>query len=227
MSNPNENNQAPEDPNQLPQTPLPLGNPQWNESPFKLVEDMLPQQATNAIRTLYAVTGVSAVILGVALLVWPGRTLSIFAVVLGIYFVITGIAHIISSIVELGLPAGWRVLGCLIGVLLTMGGIIMLKNASLSGQALALVLTLTVGIGWILEGVISLSESWRTPQSGWAVAYAVLSILAGVVVLFFPLAATIWLIIFTGVMMIILGITAVIRAFTFGRGKGNGSNVAL
>ena len=227
MSNPNESNQAHEDPNQQPQTPVPLGNPQWGESPFKLVEDMLPQQATNAIRTLYAVTGVSAVILGVALLVWPGGTLSIFAVILGIYFIITGIAHFISSIVELGLPAGWRVLGCLIGVLLTMGGIIMLKNATQSAAVLAVFLTLTVGIGWILEGVISLSESWRTPQSGWAVAYAVLSILAGVVILFFPIAATIWLIIFTGVTMIILGITAVIRAFTFGRGKNNSDNVAL
>ena len=214
MSNPNGTNQDPsQEPNQQPQWPQDLS------SPFTLVEDMLPPQATNAVRTLYAVTGIAAVILGIALLVWPASTLSIFAIILGIYFIISGIAHTVSSIVELGLPVGWRILGFLIGVLLTIGGVIMLKNSTQSAAVLAIFLTITVGIGWILEGVITLSESWRAPQSGWAIAYAILSIVAGVIILFFPISATMWLIIFTGVTMIVLGIAAVFRAFRFGRGK--------
>lgn len=180
---------------------------------------MLPRTATNAIRTLYAIIGTAAVVLGVALLVWPGGTLSIFAVILGIYFVISGVTHFISAIVELGLPAGWRVLDCLVGILLTIGGIIMLRNATLSAQTLALFVTLTVGIGWMLEGSITLLESWQVTKSGWAIAYAILSIIAGIIILLYPLSSTIWLIIFSSVTMIILGVTAIVRAFTFGRGQ--------
>ena len=186
-------------------------------SPFSLIEELLPRTATNAIRTLYGVIGIAAIVLGIALLIWPGRTLSIFAIMLGIYFVISGVAHFISAIVELGLPAGWRVLDCLVGVLLAVGGIVMLRNAMLSGQTLALFITMMVGIGWILEGVTTMAESWRVSKSGWAVTYAVLSIIAGIIILLYPLSSTIWLIIFTSITMIILGATAIIRAFTFGR----------
>ena len=131
----------------------------WEDfSPFRLIDEMLPQKAKNAIRGLYGIIGVAAIVLGVALLIWPGKTLGVAAVALGIYFVVSGVIRIVSAIVTLGLPAGWRILDILIGIMLSVGGVLMLKNAALSGQALAVFITMVVGLGWMMEGVMALAE---------------------------------------------------------------------
>lgn len=186
-------------------------------SPFKLVESWLPQRAKNAIRGVYGVLGVMAIVLGIALLIWPGVTLKIAAIALGAYFVVSGVIRIVTAIVELGLPGGWRVLDILVGLLLTVGGVVMLKNSTLSGAMLAVLVTMVVGLGWMMEGVMALVESWHMPSSAWAVIYALISIVAGCVMLFSPLASTGWLILFGGCALVVLGIVAIVRAFTFGR----------
>ena len=101
--------------------------------------------------------------------------------------------------------------------LLTVGGVIVLKNAALSGATLAVLITMVVGLGWMMEGVMALVESWRMPSSGWAVVYALLSIVAGFIVLFSPVSSTAWLILFGGCALIVLGVVAIVRAFTFGK----------
>ena len=158
-----------------------------------------------------------AIVLGIALLIWPGVTLKIAAVALGAYFVISGVIRIVTAIVELGLPGGWRVLDILVGLLLTVGGVVMLKNATLSGAMLAVLVTMVVGLGWMMEVVMALVESWHMPSSAWAVIYALISIVAGCIMLFSPLASTGWLILFGGCALVALGIVAIVRAFTFGK----------
>lgn len=172
------------------------------------MESWLPQRAKNAIRGVYGVLGVMAIALGIALLIWPGVTLKIAAVALGAYFVISGVIRIVTAIVELGLPGGWRVLDILVGLLLTVGGVVMLKNATLSGAMLAVLVTMVVGLGWMMEGVMALVESWHMPSSAWAVIYALISIVAGCIMLFSPLASTGWLILFGGCALVALGIVA-------------------
>lgn len=118
------------------------GNDNWQPiSPFKLAEEWLPKKAKNAIRGTYAILGIAAVILGLALLIWPGATLKVAAIALGAYFVVSGVVRIVTAIVELGLPGGWRVLDILIGLMLSVGGVVMLKNAALSGATLAVLVT--------------------------------------------------------------------------------------
>lgn len=199
-----------------------VGNGYNNEQhPFHLVEDLLPNSAKNGIRAAYGVIGVVGIILGICLLVWPGKTLMVATVVLGIYFLVSGIVRIVSSIVELGLPGGWRVLGIIIGILLVIGGVVVLKNVTLSTPLLAIMFTMIVGIGWMMEGVMALTESWGTPNSGWAIFYGVISIIAGFVLLWMPGVSTVWLIIYGAIAMVVMGIVAVVRAFTFGRHAKN------
>lgn len=194
------------------------GNDNWQPiSPFKLAEEWLPKKAKNAIRGTYAILGIAAIILGLALLIWPGATLKVAAIALGAYFVVSGVVRIVTAIVELGLPGGWRVLDILIGLMLSVGGVVMLKNAALSGATLAVLITMVVGLGWMLEGVMALVESWRMPSSAWAVIYALLSIIAGFIVLFSPISSTTWLILFGGCALVAIGIVAIVRAFTFGK----------
>lgn len=185
--------------------------------PFALMEGMLPRQAKNAIRTVYGVVGVVAILVGAALLLWPGSTLSFAAAALGVYFTISGVVRVVTSIVGLGLPNGWRVLNILVGVLFVAGGVVVVRNAVFSGQAMALLIAVVVGIGWLSEGVMALVESWRTSGAGWAIVYAVISIVAGLVVLCSPISSTIWMVVFGGIALLVLGVFALIRAFTFGR----------
>lgn len=190
----------------------------WHSTdPFKLIESMLPQRTKNWVRTIYAIIGVAAIVLGIALLIWPGITLQVAAVLLGIYFVVSGVTRVVTAIVELGLPGGWRILDILVGVLLAIGGIVVLKNSALSGQTLAVLVTMTVGLGWMLEGFMALVESWRLPSSGWAVLYAVISIIAGFVVLLSPITSTMWLVVFGGCALVVMGVSAIVRGFKFGR----------
>ena len=194
------------------------GTGNWQPiSPFKLAEVWLPKKAKNAIRGTYAILGIAAIILGLALLIWPGATLKVAAIALGAYFVVSGVVRIVTAIVELGLPGGWRVLDILIGLMLAVGGVVTLKNAALSGATLAMLITMVVGLGWMLEGVMALVESWRMPSSAWAVIYALLSIIAGFIVLFSPISSTTWLILFGGCALVVIGIVAIVRAFTFGK----------
>ena len=93
----------------------------------------------------------------------------------------------------------------------------MLKNAVLPGTTIAVFATLTVGFGWILEGAVALAESWRLKRSGWAMAYAAVSIVAGIVLLFSPVSSTVFLVGFAGCALIVMGISAIVRAFTFGK----------
>lgn len=194
------------------------GTGNWQPiSPFKLAEEWLPKKAKNAIRGTYAILGIAAIILGLALLIWPGATLKVAAIALGAYFVVSGVVRIVTAIVELGLPGGWRVLDILIGLMLAVGGVVTLKNAALSGATLAMLITMVVGLGWMLEGVMALVESWRMSSSAWAVIYALLSIIAGFIVLFSPISSTTWLILFGGCALVVIGIVAIVRAFTFGK----------
>ena len=188
-----------------------------NFNPFRLMEEFLPEKAKTKIRVIYGVVGVAAIALGAALLLAPNKTLSLAALLLGVYFVISGVVRIVSALVESGLPGGWRVLDVFVGILLTFGGVVVVRNYGMTGQTLALLITLMVGFGWIMEGVLSLVESWRIPHSGWAIVYAVISIVAGFVVLMSPLSSAVFMIIFGGCAMVVMGITSVIRAFTFGK----------
>lgn len=177
----------------------------------------MTRSAINGIRAALGVSGVVAVILGVVLLFWPEKTIAVFAVFLGIYFVIAGIMRLGVGIFARGIGGGIRTLNIILGILLVIVGVVALKNVSTAATVLVIFALAFIGVGWIIEGVMSLVESGRAASSGWAIAYGILSILAGLVVLFLPASSAVFLILFAAIALIILGIIGIVRAFTFGR----------
>ena len=185
--------------------------------PFALLEAQLPAEAVNLVRVVRAIIGVVAVLAGLALLIIPDKTLQVLAIALGVYLIVSGVVRAVAATVARGLPGGWRVLDLLVGVLLVIGGIVIIKNVTASAAALALTATLIIGIGWLLEGVMTLSEAWHVPNSGFAVFAGFLSVIAGIIVLFMPVQMTVVLVIYVGVALIVLGVISFVRAFRFGR----------
>lgn len=184
---------------------------------FSLDAAGMTRSAITAVRAVLGVTGAVAVILGIVLLFWPAKTIAVFAVFLGIYFVISGIMRLGVGIFARGIGGGIRTLNIILGVLLVIAGVIALKNVAEAATVLVILAVAFIGVGWIIEGVMALVESGRALSAGWAIAYGILSIVAGLVVLIMPASSTVFLILFAAIALIVLGIIGVVRAFTFGR----------
>lgn len=194
-----------------------MSTPEVTIDTFALDPHKLTQQAVKGLRIAFAVSGIAALGLGVVLLLWPTKTLAVVAVFLGINFLITGAVKVAVGIFSHSLSAGMRILDVLLGLFILVAGIIALRNSAATGEALLIFTVIMIGIGWIIEGVIAMAEAGKGSTRLWAIVFGALSVIAGVVVLAVPGWTAAWLLLMTAIMLIVLGIVGLVRAFTFGK----------
>ncbi len=174
------------------------------------------KSAVNGIRTALGVGGVLALIVGILILVWPGRTAMIVTAIIAIYAIAAGLVYAGLGIFSKE-KGGWSRVGHIIlGVLFIIAGIVAFMNLAQTTAWLAVFIGILVGIMWIIEGIVSLSTLSDAPSKTWTIIFAILSIIAGLVLLFSPFYIVMlwWLL---GISLIVLGIINVVRAFTYGR----------
>ena len=176
---------------------------------FEVVGDDL----VKAIRRNIIIMSVIAVAAGICLLAWPGHTLAVAAVIIGLYFILDAIVRLVALFRIKGISDGWRVLQILLSILLLIAGISVLRAPFISGAWLAVYMTIFVGISWLIEGMMSFATAATQLAPGWSIFYGLLSIIAGVVVLASPIWSAEFFIIFAGVSLIVLGVSAAVRAF--------------
>ncbi len=170
-----------------------------------------------SVRITLAVSGVLALVAGIVLLVWPVKSAVIVTGIFASYLVIAGLVYIGLGIFS-HRKGGWSRVGhILLGLLYIVAGIIAFANLGAAAATLALVVVIFIGISWIVDGVVSLSLLGQDGSRVWTLLYALLSIIAGIVVLFSPLyaAAILWLVF--GISLVALGIVQIVRAVTLGR----------
>lgn len=184
---------------------------------FRLNAPDLTRRAITTVRASFALLGVLALGLGIALLAWPGKTIIALAMILGAYLLVEGVIRIVMALVTPLIHAGSRLLSILFGVLFILGGVVMMRNPGLSGETLLVVVAIIIGVAWIMEGVLALLESGSAQSRGWAIAFGIISLLAGIIVLVTPAWSAVMLMVFTGASMVVMGIVSLVRAFTFGR----------
>ena len=139
------------------------------------------------------------------------------AVILGIYFLVAGAIKVGVGIFGHSISGGMRALNIILGLLVMVAGIIALRNSAATGEILLIFTVIMIGIGWIIEGIIALVESGKAESRGWAITFGIISIIAGIAVLAIPGWTAFWLVMMTAIMLVILGVVGVIRAFTFGK----------
>ncbi len=161
--------------------------------------------------------GVVTLVLGLLVLAWPSATLLVVAILFGIELVILGVIRIVGGV---SLPAGtgWvRPLAIVVGVLTVVAGVICFVHPGAS----LVVLAIFLGIGWVIDGVVSLVQVFRSGQSaGGRILYllaGLVSVLAGLVVVFFPGSSLLTLTRLAGILMIIVGLAQLISAFSVRR----------
>lgn len=184
---------------------------------FHLHAEPLARSTIKAVRGMFAVTGILALAIGISLLVWTDATLKVAAVLMAIYFIADSLIRITVALTTPSLSTGWRILNILLSMIILIGGIFMLRNTTLAQGVLLLTIVFVVGISWIVEGILALAESGMAKSQGWAITFGVLSLLAGICVLAIPGWSAVVLIIFTGVSLVVTGVSAILRAFTFGK----------
>ncbi len=179
--------------------------------------------AVNGIRTAFGVGGVIALIVGILILVWPAKTAVVVAAIIAIYAIAGGLVYAGLGIFSKAMGGWARVGHIVLGLLFIVAGIIAFFNLNATTAWLAVFLGILVGIMWIVEGVVALTTLGSSASKGWSVFFAIISIIAGIVLLFSPLwgAVVLWWLL--GIALVVLGIVQIIRAFTF---KGRSSGLA-
>ena len=170
-----------------------------------------------SIRVALAVSGVIALIAGIVLLIWPVKSAVIVTAIFATYLIIAGLVYIGLGIFS-GAKGGWSRVGHIVlGLVYIVAGVIAYANLGAAAATLALVVVIFIGISWIVDGVVSLSLLGRDGSRVWTLLYALLSIIAGIIVLFSPIIAGLAFWLLLGISLVALGIVQIVRAITLGK----------
>ena len=163
--------------------------------------------------------GIITFIAGIAVLVWPGETLLVVAVLFGIQLIVSGIFRFVAALASDDLTGGTRVLLALLGVLSVIVGLWAVRHVLIT----LLALTVFLGIFWIVNGAIEIFTALShrdTPQRGWTVVMGLLSVVAGIIVLAFPGLTLLGLAVVLGVWLLIFGVMEIGLAFRVRQAPG-------
>lgn len=162
-------------------------------------------------------TGVLSVIFGFVAIIWPGLTIGVLALLFAVYLGVTGVVDIVNGVRRFGSGFFAAMLTILVGMLALGVSVYLLRNVG-SGLAVA-TLVLLIALSFIVRGVINIVVAFADPDyraTRWlTVIMGGLSILAGLVIVWYPQAATlawVWVVglfaLISGALQIGLGFTA-------------------
>jgi uncharacterized membrane protein HdeD (DUF308 family) len=154
--------------------------------------------------------GVATVVAGAIAVVWPNSTLVVIAIIFAAQLVVGAIYQFVFAF-AIPNETGWlRALFALLSVFSFVVAIYLFGHVGLT----LLVLATLIGIYWIVLGVIELflaighsDVRWRP----WIAITGILSIVAGGVVVIFPVSSLFFLTIFLGFWLAIFGVTLIVR----------------
>jgi len=170
----------------------------------------------NGIRTALGVGGLLALIVGILILAWPGKTAMVVTAIIAVYAIVAGFVYAGLGIFT-KTRGGWSRVGyILLGVVFVIAGIVAFANLAQTTAWLAFFLGVLVGVMWIIEGAVALVTIRESASKVWGVIFAIISIVAGIVLIIAPIwgAVTLWWLL--GISLIVLGVINIVRAFTYG-----------
>jgi len=157
--------------------------------------------------------GLTAMILGVVILVWPGPSIIVAAVLFGVYLVVSGVALVFLAF-SLPVSGGIRFLNFISGVASVILGVLAFRHFG-EGYAI-LLLAIWIAVGFIFRGVSAVAAAIndsRFPGRGWTIFFGVISMIAGIVVLAYPFDSIVTLALVVGIWLIILGVMEIVSGF--------------
>lgn len=170
------------------------------------------------LRVTLGVIGLFAAVIGLLILFFPGESgiiaMDILAAMLAVYALIVGIAYIGNAIFSKTLRGWARVGNALLGLLYILAAVVITINLTETAAVLAIFIAIFIGVAWLFEGVMALSTLNESPSKGWSAFYGIVSIIAGLSLAISPLLGAVMLWWLLGIMLLVLGIMQIVRAFT-------------
>lgn len=174
------------------------------------------------LRTISLVTGIVSLIAGIVILIWPFKSALAITVIIAVYALVAGVVNVALAVSSKGLGGWLRVGIALVGVLFIVSAFVAFANLASTTVLLAAFVAVMLGVSWVVDGVVSLFSLGAPQRSsvpgsrskGWTIAFAIISILAGAVVLLSPLLTAVWLWLFIGVSLVVFGVVQIVRAAT-------------
>ena len=164
------------------------------------------------------VTGILSVILGAMVLKWPDETIVLAAIFFGAYLLVSGISQVFHAF-TLHISGGGRALLFISGAASLVLAVLCFKSIGNS----VLLLAIWIGIGFIFRGVAEAASAISEPGApgrGWQIFLGIITVIAGVIVMSYPISSLATLTLVTGIWLIILGVFEIIGSFSI-RKAGN------
>ncbi|HSK33757.1 MAG TPA: DUF308 domain-containing protein [Propionicimonas sp.] len=183
---------------------------------FELDLSNVEKSVINTVRAAIGVSGAVSLVVGLLILVWPVKTAVVVAGIIAVYAVIAGIVNLAIGVFSRRL-GGWARVGYLVlGAVFLIAAIVSFSNLGAAAAGLAVLVGVLFGISWIIEGVVGLTMVGDSASKVWTIVYALIGVVAGILLLMSPLwgAALLWL--WLGVSLLVLGIVQIVRAIRFG-----------
>ncbi len=152
--------------------------------------------------------GIVTLALGVVVVVHPTTSLNVIAVLVGVLLVVSGLFQLIRALDPSTGHRGWP---AIVGLMFVVLGVVLIRHLDVTRVLIALL----VGITWIAQGVVSLMAGFNQEDRagrGWQIAFGVLSLIAGIVVVAAPVGSLTVLAVLLGVWFIVLGIFDIITS---------------
>lgn len=156
--------------------------------------------------------GLAAVGFGIAVLVWPTKAAVALTGIIAVYAVIAGVVYAALGFISKNLGAGGRIGHILLGILYVIAGVYAFSSLHRSAAFLALFLTIMVGVMWIIEGFTALFTIGASGSKILTIVFAIVSVVAGFTLISSPLWGAVFLWVFLGIALVILGALNIIRS---------------
>ncbi len=159
--------------------------------------------------TLLLTVGVLTLLLGLGCLIWTDKTVTVLAVLFGFYLLVSGVFQVAQSFSH----SINRALLAISGILGIILAVYMFK--AISHDREAELLALFIGLAWLFRGITELIiglQAKGVEGRGWLITGGLLLIVGAIVVFTYPNLAIGTLVVVTGIMLIVLGISEIVGA---------------
>lgn len=181
----------------------------WEETPE--APRLGPDEARSAWPAFLA-AGLAAIVVGILLFAWPNETLALVAILIGVSLLVAGIKLLIEGFAGHRHGGAGRAADVVIGLLALLLGLYCLRHLDVTVVLLAVI----VGIFWVIHGIADLATGMSAgpfPGRGLVIATGVLSLLAGLILIFWPAISLSVLVLVIGIWLLVYGAALSVMAF--------------
>jgi uncharacterized membrane protein HdeD (DUF308 family) len=166
----------------------------------------MPAQTTQP-GWVYAALGIVSILFGILAITWPGLTIAVLVIFVGVWFLVSGVISLIDMVRRMGQHETWWP-SLLIGVISIIAGLFVVTYPSVS----AVVLLWVIAFWAIFTGIVEIIGAFSTGQF-LMIIVGVLTIIFGFILLANPGVGALALIFVIGIFAIVRGIVQLLHAF--------------